>query len=325
MDAHQPELFERGPAAPVDVAPEAEASSALAKRVPGAIRLGTSSWSFPGWAGRVYDRVADARTLARQGLGAYARHPLLRTVGVDRAYYESLPERAWAEYAAAVPDDFRFVVKAERVLVTPGEPAFLDASVARDRVVGPVVAGLGHKLGAILFQFPPTPPSGAGGPRRFAERLYHFLRALPEDVPKAVEIRTPAWYTADYLAALRHGGAAHGWVLHPRMSSLDEQRALGPPGTEGPTIIRWMLAPGATYEGAREAWAPFDRLRAPDPSAREATARLALEAARAGRAVFVVINNKAEGSAPASIEALADRLARFMDGTDGGAASRGDP
>ncbi|MBT8336619.1 MAG: DUF72 domain-containing protein, partial [Gemmatimonadetes bacterium] len=194
-------------------------------------------------------------------------------------------------------------------LVTPGERAFLDASVALDRVVGPVASGLGAKLGAILFQFPPAPPSSAGGPRGFAERLYRFLHALPADVPRAVEIRTPGWYTEDYRAALRHGGASHGWVLHPRMLSLERQRELAPPTDEGPTVIRWMLAPGATYEGARDAWAPFDRMRAPDTAARRATADLALEAARAGRTVYVVVNNKAEGSAPASIEALAKLLA----------------
>ena len=178
----QPELFDRGPAAPVDVAPQALEASALAERLSPRIHLGTSSWSFPGWAGRVYDRVAEPKTLARQGLRAYARHPLLRTVGVDRAYYEALPERAYRDYAAAVPGDFRFVVKAERTLVTPGEPAFLDAGIALVRVVGPVAAGLGAKLGAILFQFPPAPPSSAGGPRGFAERLYRLLNALPSVV-----------------------------------------------------------------------------------------------------------------------------------------------
>ena len=60
------------------------------------------------------------------------------------------------------------------------------------------------------------------------------------------------------------------------MLPVDRQRELGPPEGERPTVIRWMLAPGATYEGARDAWAPFDRLRAPDPVARAATAGLSL-------------------------------------------------
>lgn len=305
----QSELFRTGPAAPVDVAPEAAALAPLARRIPPGIRLGTSSWSFPGWAGLVYDRAADPKTLARHGLEAYGRHPLLRTVGVDRTYYEPLAEAAYAEYAAAVPDDFRFVVKATRTLTTPGEEGFLDPGLARDSMVGPAAAGLGGKLGALLFQFPPMAPGAVGGPRGFAEALFRFLRELPAGVPTAVEIRTPAWYTADYRAALRHGGATHGWVVHPRMVPLDEQRELGAPDTDRPTVIRWMLAPGASYEAARDAWAPFHHLQAPDAENRDRVARLALEAAAAGSPVFVVINNKAEGSSPRSVAALAERLA----------------
>ncbi|MEK9502813.1 DUF72 domain-containing protein [Gaopeijia maritima] len=304
----QPELFDRGPAAPVDLAPQASAAEPLAHRVPPGIRLGTSSWSFPGWEGLVYDRSATPGTLARHGLSAYARHPLLRAVGVDRSYYEPLPASVWRRYAEAVPDDFRFVVKATRTLVTPGEPSCLDVARARSEVVDPAATALGAKLGAVLFQFPPTPSGALGGPRAFAESLYRFLDAMPEGVPLAVEIRTPGWYTPDYRAALDHGGASHGWVVHPRMLDLAAQRALGPPSADRPTVIRWMLAPGASYEAAREAWAPFDRLQAPDPDNREAVARLALEAAALGSPAMVVINNKAEGSSPASVIALAERL-----------------
>ncbi|MBL4847797.1 MAG: hypothetical protein JKY65_19965 [Planctomycetes bacterium] len=60
---------------------------ALGERLPSDLRLGTSSWSFSGWEGLVYDRPAPSPTLAREGLAAYARHPLFRTVGLDRGYY----------------------------------------------------------------------------------------------------------------------------------------------------------------------------------------------------------------------------------------------
>ncbi|MEZ6184635.1 MAG: DUF72 domain-containing protein, partial [Planctomycetota bacterium] len=66
---------------PASVAPELRA---LAARLPPTVHLGTSSWSFPGWRGVVYDREANQRELAREGLRAYAQHPLLRAVGVDR-------------------------------------------------------------------------------------------------------------------------------------------------------------------------------------------------------------------------------------------------
>lgn len=77
-----PALF--GSAGPVvgsaTVPPEVARTTAA---LPPTVRLGTSSWSFPGWSGIVWDRRYDARTLAHHGLGAYGAHPLLRTVGVD--------------------------------------------------------------------------------------------------------------------------------------------------------------------------------------------------------------------------------------------------
>ena len=69
--------------------------------------LGTSSWSFPGWAGIVYDSKVSQTTLARHGLAAYARHPLFRTVCIDRTYYSPITAEDFARYESAVPEDFR--------------------------------------------------------------------------------------------------------------------------------------------------------------------------------------------------------------------------
>src|SRR5262249_40602829 len=84
----------------------------LAERMPPGIHLGTSSWSFPGWAGIVYDRPASSLQLARHGLAAYAQHPLLRAVGIDRTYYAPLSVAEFSRYADVVPAAFRFLVKA---------------------------------------------------------------------------------------------------------------------------------------------------------------------------------------------------------------------
>src|SRR5512135_3008193 len=77
---------ERAPEPPAP-APTTEALRALGGRLPRDVRFGTSSWSFPGWTGLVYAREAGPDLLAREGLPAYARHPLFRTVGVDRTFY----------------------------------------------------------------------------------------------------------------------------------------------------------------------------------------------------------------------------------------------
>ncbi|WP_204320593.1 hypothetical protein, partial [Klebsiella pneumoniae] len=55
------------------------------------LRIGTSSWSYPGWDGLVYAGEYSDSMLARKGLAAYAQHPLLRTVSIDRGFYAPIP------------------------------------------------------------------------------------------------------------------------------------------------------------------------------------------------------------------------------------------
>jgi hypothetical protein len=103
--SRQPALFpDSASVAPVGPAPISEAVRTRARALLPAIHLGTSSWSFPGSVGSVYDRPARREVLARHGLAASARHPLLRAVGIDRTCYDA-PLRAsqLRDYAAAVP------------------------------------------------------------------------------------------------------------------------------------------------------------------------------------------------------------------------------
>src|SRR5207248_2423970 len=98
------------PASGVGAAAVSPAIASVAHCLPSHLYLGTSSWAFPGWQGLVYDRVAAPSALARYGLAAYAQHPLLRTVCLDRTFYAPLPADDFAAYAAVVPADFRFMV-----------------------------------------------------------------------------------------------------------------------------------------------------------------------------------------------------------------------
>jgi len=306
-----------GPAA-VGRAPPSDLVEAIAARLPKAIRLGTSSWSFPGWEGLVYDRPTSQDVLAREGLGAYAEHPLLRTVGVDRSYYRPLTSDQFRAYAAAVPDDFRFLVKADRLLTSPVDPdgralrqrnlRYLDAGYAAEEVVGPMVAGLGEKAGVLLFQFPPIPPNLVGGREAFLQQLQRFLAALPAGPLYAVELRTPAFLTEEYVAVLESAGAAHCYNVHPSMSPLERQLAIVQPFYQPALVLRWMLHSGLRYEAARERYQPFDRIVDADPDSRERIATTVLDVTLAERATFVIANNKAEGSAPLTLLHLAARI-----------------
>ena len=59
---------------------------------------------------------------------------------------------------------------------------------------------------------------------------------------------------------------------------------------------------------AKGLYEPFDRLIDPDLDTREALARVIAGTVGAGQPAYVTINNKAEGSAPLSVAALAEAV-----------------
>lgn len=305
---------------------------AIARRLPRDLRMGTSSWSFPGWQGIVYDRAVPQRTLARHGLSAYGSHPLLRTVGIDRTYYRPMEADDFRAYADAVPSDFRFLVKADRLLTSPTDPEshgvrtenprFLNAEYATEAMVEPMVEGLGSKAGPLLFQFSPMSAGVVGGVEGFHERLHAFLDALPEGPLYAVELRTPAFMDDDYARLLEETGAAHCYNVHPAMAPLSRQLGRISPFHQPAVVVRWMLHEGLAYEAARDRYQPFDRIVDGDEASRERIAVAVLDALVAERPAFVIVNNKAEGSAPLSVFRLAERIAGWSAQTDAMEGSR---
>ena len=183
-----------GDADAVDPADVTDDVRRLGRSLPAAIHLGTSSWSFPGWTGLVFaprnGKPTTEQVLARHGLPAYAAHPLLRTVSLDRTFYAPLTQAEFAAYAAQVPEAFRFVVKApaaftDPVLRKPGSgeasrdnPAFLDAAAAAATFVEPAVAGLGPKAGPLVFQFPPLGRRLTSDLPRITARIAAFMAVL---------------------------------------------------------------------------------------------------------------------------------------------------
>lgn len=73
-------------------------------------------------------------------------------------------------------------------------------------------------------------------------------------------------------------------------------------------MIRWLLARHLAYQEARQRFAPFDQLCEPDEATRQEIAGAVKAAAASGREAIVIVNNKAEGSAPLSVTRLAETL-----------------
>lgn len=269
----------------------------LHARYGGRLRLGTSSWYFPGWAGFVWSpaaREASEQKVSREGLRAYAQHPLLQSVSLDRAFYTPMTASDYARYANQVGPGFRFTSKCWRGITDPviegtPNPLFMHGDYAREQILQPFLDGAGVKAGVQVLQFSPGLPRRARlTPRSFAERLNAFLAALASPIPVVVELRDAALLTPDYFAVLRRHGAEHCINVHPKsgVSVIEQAKLIG--RRPEPLVIRWMLHAGFEYEEARERYSPFDKLVDEDPATRRAVARLARRALDAGGTVYVI-------------------------------------
>lgn len=313
------------PVLPATPAPAVQALAArLAERFGGRLWLGTSSWHFPGWAGLVWARAQPEATLSRHGLTAYAQHPLLNAVSLDRAFYRPLDAAGYRALAAQVPPGFRFTVKAfsgvtDAMLRDPANgqalqpnPQFLDPEAAFAACAQPAAAGLGERLGALVFQLSPLPAPMLASPGALIGRLeavWQRVRpALPAGALLALEVRDPALLTPALAASLQAHGVRYCLGVHDRMPPVEEQLPLLRATWPGDLVCRWNLQRGQRYADAKDAWAPFDRLQAPDLPTRHTLARVAAATLNAGQRVLITVNNKAEGSAPLSVIALAEAI-----------------
>jgi uncharacterized protein YecE (DUF72 family) len=173
------------------------------------LRVGCSGWNYPAWRGEFYPPGVPPR----QWLAHYAAH--FDTAEANGTFYR-LPEYdTFAAWAAQTPAGFTMAVKASRFLThlkrlrDPEEPL---------RRLFEHAAGLGVKLGPVLYQLPPQM-------RVDRARLATFLAALPRHLPgrprrrlrHVVEFRDPTWYSDDVFQLLRDHDVA--LCLHDKRGS----------------------------------------------------------------------------------------------------------
>jgi uncharacterized protein YecE (DUF72 family) len=238
-------------------------------------------------------------------------------VGIDRSYYRPLDVSDLARYAAQLPGDFSCVMKVwsditNRVHATTREPnpRFLDAALFEDAVLGPVREAFANHVGPLVFELSPVRPEELPRRGEFPETLARFFERLPRGPRYAVELRNRELFTPAYLKVLSRFGVSHVLNFWERMPTIGEQLDVPSVLTADFIVARLLIPPGARYSEKKEAFYPFDRIVEPQPGLHEDVARL-LEAALArGSEVFVIANNKAEGSSPLTIEAIARRVAR---------------
>lgn len=310
--------------------PDAPDLIALRQAIPPGVHFGTSTWTYPGWKGLVYTRDYPASGASAAMLAEYARFPLFGTVGIDSSFYGPPTPKTLAAWARALPPGFPCVSKVwDRITVhtfsgqrgegRAGErnPDFLSVDRFVDEVWTPYQTWFRDHTGPFVFEFQTIARRDGISPDEFAGRLDEFLARLPSEGRYAVEVRNQEFLAPSYFAVLRLHDVAHVFNSWTRMPPIGEQLDLPESITATFLVARALLRPGRTYNEAVERFAPYDRIREPSPRLRQDLARLARTAAGLRIPAYLLVNNRAEGSAPLTIAAVARILAAEGSGSVG--------
>jgi uncharacterized protein YecE (DUF72 family) len=293
----------------------------LRAHIPASVRFGTSTWNYPGWRGLVYHQDYGPKGSAAKMLREYAAFPLFGTVGIDSSYYGPPTEAVLRSYAEHLPPGFPCVSKVWSQLTihtfTKSQdqkragkvnPDFLNPDLFIEEIYEPYQRHFAANTGPFVFEFQTIAKSSGIDPRNFAGRLDEFFSVLPRDAQYAVEVRNEEFLTPMYFAVLREHGVAHVFSSWTRMPPLGHQLDL-PGSISGPFIIaRALLRPGQTYNEAVDAFAPYDRIREPNPKLRRDLVRLVEAAVKTRIPAYLLVNNRTEGSAPLTIAAVVEML-----------------
>ncbi|MEO6066480.1 MAG: DUF72 domain-containing protein [Gemmatimonadales bacterium] len=294
----------------------------LREMIPSLVHFGTSSWNYEGWKGLVYHRKYPKSGGVTKMLGEYAAFPLFSTVGIDASFYRPLSANTYRGYREALPPGFKCVQKVwNRITIHTftghqdggvagaKNPDFLNADLCLNEVIGPALEHFGDDVGPLVFEIQTIARKDGVTPAGFAELLDTFLAKLPPKAPYAVELRNEEYLTPAYLAVLRVHGVAHLFNSWTRMPPIGEQLAHADIITAPFIVARALLRPGRAYAEAVDAFAPYDRIQDENPELRSDLCRLAERAIKLRIPAYLLINNRAEGSAPHTIVAVARMLA----------------
>jgi len=153
----------------------------------GSPHIGTAGWSIPGK--HAHYSPGEGTHLQR-----YSR--LLNCAEINSCFYREHKPETYAKWADAVPQDFRFAVKAPRSVTHEGllraqtQPLlkhFLDQT-----------ASLGEKRGPVLLQIPPSLEFDALEAAKFFDLFRKLYRGFA-----AFELRHASWLNGEAEALLR--------------------------------------------------------------------------------------------------------------------------
>jgi uncharacterized protein YecE (DUF72 family) len=181
----------------------------------GTIRVGIGGWDYDPWRGTFYP---EGLSKAKQ-LGYAAEH--LTAIEINSTYYSSQKPATFANWAKAVPDGFKFAVKASRF--TTNRRVLAEGAESIQRFLTQGITELGDRLGPILWQFMATKKFDADDFAAFLALLPAKQDGLP--LQHAIEVRHDSFKDAAFYALARKANAAIVFADHEEFPMIDEATA----------------------------------------------------------------------------------------------------
>lgn len=286
------------------------------------IFIGTSSWKYEGWCGQIYTRerymargAFSRRTFEKRCLREYAE--TFPVAGGDFSFYRFPPPGYWPELFAGAPPGLRLALKVpEEITINvfpkhtrygaragSENPSYLNATLLEEALLHPLEP-FGDRLCPFIFEFGAFPRYVYRDVIEFVRDLDRFLAALPRRYRYCVEVRNAEFLAPAYFDCLRSHGVAHVFNAWTHMPELASQIRIREAFTAGFTVCRVLLRRGRPYETAVQMFSPYEEIRDPNPEGRAAVRDLIDYARIEGIAAFIFVNNRFEGNAPRTIEAI---------------------
>ena len=261
-----------------------------------AIHVGIGGWDFDPWRGTFYPLgLPKARQLEYAG-----GH--LSAIEINATFYKLQSPELFERWAKAVPENFRFAVKASRFCTNRKNLG--DAAEAMGRFLSQGITVLGERLGPVLWQLAPT--------KRFdPAEIRAFLALLPTrqdglELRHAIEVRHESFRSREFVAMAASANVAIVFADsddYPQIADLTADFVYA-------RLQRTREAEGEGYAPAQlDRWADIARRWAAgeQPDGLDYVSRR--RAPALPREVFLFVIGGAKVRNPAAAQALIARLA----------------
>jgi uncharacterized protein YecE (DUF72 family) len=296
---------------------------ALAKK---GVYFGSSSWKYDGWLNSIYSapRYDTRGKFSKKKfddtcLTEYAE--TFPTVCGDFSFYQFYSADYWKRLFDATPVEFLFAFKVTEDITVPKWPkharygakggsenkSFLDAETFTSRFAKPLLP-YQERISTLIFEFGTFAKAVFPKPEDFFARLAPFLGALPQGFRYSIEIRNQDYLGDDYFSLLAEENVAHVFNAWTRMPELSRQIEMSGAFTADFSVTRALLARFHNHDQAVDTFEPYDRVQQVSDEARGALTKIASRALTSKNSAFVYVNNRLEGNAPGTIEAVTDGL-----------------